>query len=92
MTIQLNESAKDFDKLSHDIDKALSVVFDEENQDEEFQNGIARDLNRLVCHAQNEFAASKGSELALATLRIIERVSEFEQVKMITATPYWNKN
>ena len=68
-----------------DINKDLSVVFDEENQTENFQNEIAKDLNSLIGQAQYELETdeAKGEELASATLRIIERVREFEEIKTI---------
>jgi hypothetical protein len=66
-----------------DVNTRLSVVFDEKNQTEGFKNGIARDLNRLIGQAQYELEteAEHANELALATLRIVERVREFEGIK-----------
>lgn len=68
-----------------DVNKGLSVVYDEENQKENYQNEIAKDLNSLIGQAQYELETDevKGHELASATLRIVKRVHEFEEIKTV---------
>lgn len=59
----------------------LKVEFDEENQTEDFKKQIAKDLNATLAMANYENQTDKKSiEFVEASIRLAERVSEFEHI------------
>ncbi len=64
----------------------LETVFDELAQDEEWRNQIAIDLNLMLARARYFLETSNDQsdqEAAAATVRVVERVREFEEIKTI---------
>jgi DNA-binding XRE family transcriptional regulator len=73
--------------LEEKIDKlvpCLSKQFDEINQEDDWQNQVAKDLNVLATKAVYELenhADEDSIELALASARLVKRVQSFENIE-----------
>ena len=60
------------------------MIFDEVNQNEVWQNGVARELNVILKHAEHlQVTACNPSdvEASEAMLSIVDRVQEFEEIE-----------